>query len=171
MLKAWNGPWWGYLHHRNWQAWKIGWGGGGVVVSSGDWFVIHLLAYHWLAAEPPVPHPDPENGLCSWTLPQPPPYTHTVNRWLLSVYLISGTPVTSYHCAEQVRTKMKLTFCLYTSMEACICLKEGILISKSLNMTHRAIGSIGLGLQSCVCQVGHFFQFFWKDIWANSAIF
>lgn len=33
------------------------------VVSSGHWFVIHLPVYHWLAAEPPLPHPDP--GECT----------------------------------------------------------------------------------------------------------
>ena len=45
----------------------------------------------------------------------------------MSVYHISGTLATSYHCTKQVRTNVKPTICLYTWMEVCICPEEEIL--------------------------------------------
>lgn len=58
-------------------------------------------------------------------------------------YHISGTLTTFYHCAEQVKTKVQPTICLYTSFKASICLEEGTHFSKSLKGTHRAMGAWG----------------------------
>lgn len=82
-----------------------------------------------------------ESVPCWWALPQPPLMNAFINPWLSCQ--IPGALATSYHCAEQVKTKIQLMPFLDTSLKACVCLEEGTCFSVSLEGTHRVVGVRG----------------------------